>query len=291
MRLDSARRHQPGLAQTARLRMPPGTRRTRGCFRRPPAPNRSLKLPRASHCGVVRPPQTAHPSHLFYPAASGLSEGVINLHRPVRLPCARTVDPRAQPLAGAVSGKLVDMNEVHPLILAGLPLVGIVVGGVLTWLTQSRADVRREKTALQAEARASKLAAVERRHTHLRALHERTPEDAAEIRLAISKTNAHKNYGRAELLDDVTMLVRQCHDRAGMLIALVDDESVRDKADELYTLWGQYAGEESERMSNGGFDFPGSVSIENLLNASESLTNAVRARLSALNLEEADLFK
>lgn len=181
------------------------------------------------------------------------------------------------------------MESMSPFILAAASLIGTIVGGLLTWLTQSRAEIRRESTALKAEERAVNLAIIERSRGHVRAIHEQISHDLADIRLEVTNADEQVNQVRAELLDQMVKSILHRHDRAAVLIAQVDDEDVRNTADSVYGLWGRYASFESALM-NKQADPNKKVPVGKLQDGSGAFTNAVRTKLSQLNTEETALF-
>lgn len=180
--------------------------------------------------------------------------------------------------------------EWSTIIQSSLPLLGVAVGGVITWLTTSHAENKRAEATLKAEERAAKLRAIERRRERVETLHERVLHDFADFRQEFISSAAEVNLRAAELLDDMLSTVRERHDRVGVLIAVVDGQSVRDRADAVYELWGGFTANQSAELASERQPYD-VVKIEELFQSSSSFTEVVREVLTHLNDEEAKLFK
>lgn len=131
------------------------------------------------------------------------------------------------------------------------PLIGTVIGGVLTISGQGFADQRKEAAEVKADLRAVFRAKIERQRKNVRDLHDRVGEDIAAIRSETMKADEATNIERAEMLDPICKDVAARHDRAAALIAVVPDSKVRDAADAVYEAWGNWlAGEVSSMVDS-----------------------------------------
>jgi hypothetical protein len=162
------------------------------------------------------------------------------------------------------------------------PLVGTVIGGVLTIMGQRLADRRKEGAERQAAARQVARDDADRDRQAVVALHQQVSADIAEIRAAISATDEEVNAKRADMLAPLIPDVRTRSDRAAALIAVVPDGGVRQAADNVYDRFGQWLSEEVGSLTNETT----APSVDELLAAPGELAAAVRAFLLELQKRE-----
>ena len=164
-------------------------------------------------------------------------------------------------------------------------LLGTVVGGTVTIFGQSRADRRRDASAVNAVDRAAQRAQIERERRDVRELHDRVSEDLAWIRGQILRLDDAGNFERLEGLAPIALEIAARRDRAASLIAVVTDEGVRDAADEVYEAWNAWVGGEIDRLGNDLDSNP--VDPMRPIGAREQLAESVRAALRALDKMDA----
>lgn len=167
-------------------------------------------------------------------------------------------------------------------------LAGTIVGGLITVIGQALADRRREGAAVRSERRAATLAVIERRRCHAIELHDRALSDMSELSTRVSESNEYVNQDRAELLGHVLRDLSERHGRAGALIAVVENDEVRESVDDYYTIFGLFLVAEEQQML--GQLVQQKILVEEIWGKRDQATQAVRGYLRSLGDEETATF-